>query len=80
MVRNSANAIISGSITATSASFTFAYDTNTQGGRTAATDAAVTIVAGCAGSAKPVVTTATITRTTGQAISLVAEQDRAYLY
>ena len=80
MVRDASNNIISGSISSPSSSFTFAYDTNTQGGRTAATDAPVTIVAGCAGSAKPVVTTATITRTTGQAISLVAEQDRAYLY
>lgn len=80
MVRDSSNAIISGSITSPSASFTFAYDTNNQGGRTTGSDAGVTIVAGCAGSAKPVVTTATITRTTGQAISLVAETDRAYLY
>jgi hypothetical protein len=69
---------ITGTINASSISFTFAYDSNVQGGRTAGTDAAVTVVAGNKGSAKPVVTTYTITRTTGQAISLVAEQDRSY--
>lgn len=70
---------IAGTISSASIPFTFAYDTNSQGSRTPATDAAVTIVAGNAGSAKPVVTTYTITRATGQGISLVAEQDRAYL-
>lgn len=70
---------IAGTITSGAINFTFAYDSNTQGGRTAATDAAVTIVAGNVGVAKPVVTTYTITRSTGQSISLVAEQDRGYL-
>ena len=69
---------IAGTISAASIPFTFDYDGNTQGGRTAGTDAAVTVVAGNAGSAKPVVTTYTITRSTGQGISLVAENDRAY--
>ena len=70
---------IFGTITSGSISFTFAYDSNTQGGRTAGTDAQVTVVAGNAGSAKPVVTNYTITRATGQGISLVAENDRAYV-
>ena len=70
---------IFGTISAASIPFTFAYDSNTQGGRTAGTDAQVTVVAGNAGSAKPVVTNYTITRTTGQGISLVAENDRAYI-
>jgi hypothetical protein len=70
---------IQGTISGSSIAFTFAYDSNTQGGRTPATDALVTVVAGNAGSAKPVVTNYTITRATGQNITLTAEQDRAYL-
>lgn len=69
---------VAGTITAAEISFTFAYDSNTQGGRTAGTDAPITVVAGNRGVAKPVVTTYTITRAVGQGISLVAEQDRAY--
>lgn len=78
-VQNAAAADISGTITGSSIAFTFDYDGNVQGGRTPATDAAVTVVAGNAGSAKPVVTTYTIGRATGQNITLTAEQDRAYL-
>lgn len=70
---------IFGTITSGAIPFSFAYDSNTQGGRTAGTDAQVTVVAGNAGSAKPVVTNYTITRATGQGISLVAENDRAYI-
>jgi hypothetical protein len=70
---------ITGTITGASIPFTFDYDGNSQGGRTPGTDAAVTVVAGNAGSAKPVVTTYTIGRATGQAITLTAETDRAYL-
>lgn len=73
---------ITGTINASSIAFTFAYDTNTQGGRSVFTspsgDVPVTVVAGNKGVAKPVVTTGTITRTKGISISLVAEQDRAY--
>lgn len=69
---------IAGTITGSSIAFTFDYDANVQGGRTAGTDASVTVVAGNAGSGKPVVATATIGRSTGQNISLTAEQDRAY--
>lgn len=77
-VNNASNVAITGTITGSSIPFTFAYDTNTQGGRTAGTDASVTIVAGNAGTAKPVVLNYTITRTTGQNITMIAEQDRAY--
>lgn len=70
---------ITGTISSGSISFDFGFDTNTQGGRTAGTDAAVTIYACRPGYAKPVVATFTLTRTTGQTIALVAEQDRAYL-
>lgn len=78
-VQDATPADISGTITSASIPFTFAYDSNVQGGRTAGTDAIVTVVAGNAGSAKPVVTQYTITRATGQNITLTAEQDRAYL-
>lgn len=70
---------IAGTITGASLPFTFDYDGNVQGGRTAGVDAPVTIVAGKVGSAKPVVATGTITRSKGLSFSLVAEQDRAYI-
>jgi hypothetical protein len=70
---------IFGTIAAASIPFNFDYDGNNQGSRTPGTDAQITVVAGNAGSAKPVVTDYIITRATGQGISLVAEQDRAYI-
>lgn len=73
---------IAGTITSGAIGFTFAYDTNTQGGRSTFTspggNVGVTIVAGNKGVAKPVVATGTISRSKGISISLVAEQDRAY--
>jgi hypothetical protein len=78
-VDDASAADIAGTISGASIAFTFDYDGNVQGGRTPATDAAVTVVAGNAGSAKPVVTTYTIGRATGQSITLTAETDRAYL-
>jgi hypothetical protein len=77
-VNNSTGVGIFGTITGSSIPFNFAYDSNVQGGRTPGTDALVTVVAGNKGISKPVVTSFTITRSTGQNISLVAEQDRAY--
>jgi hypothetical protein len=79
IVDNAAGSDIMGTIDSASIAFSFAYDANVQGSRTAGTDAAVTVVAGNPGSAKPVVTTYTITRAVGQNITLTAEQDRAYL-
>jgi hypothetical protein len=70
---------ITGTIPSGSIPFTFAYDSNSQGGRTPATDAQVVVVAGRRNSAKPAVTVFTITRAVNQNISVVAEQDRAYL-
>lgn len=70
---------ISGAIASASIGFTFDYDGNVQGGRTAGTDAAIVVVAGNNGSAKPVVATGTISRSKGITISLVAEQDRAFI-
>lgn len=70
---------IAGTINAGAINFTFDYDANVQGGRTASTDAAVVVVAGNAGSAKPVVATGTITKSKGIVFTLTAEQDRAYV-
>lgn len=79
VVDDNAGTDISGTISSGSLAFTFDYDGNVQGGRTAGVDAAVTIVAGRPGFAKPVVATGTITRSKGISISLVAEQDRGYV-
>ena len=77
-VNNKDGVPIAGTITGASIPWSFAYDTNVQGGRTSGTNAAVTVVAGNPGYGKPVTTTYTITRTTGQNISLTSEQDRGY--
>ena len=70
---------IAGTIAGDTVSFTFDYDGNVQGGRAAGADAAVVVVAGRPGTAKPVVATGTITRAKGISIALVAEQDRGYI-
>lgn len=79
IVDNASGVDIAGPITGPSFAFTFDYDANVQGGRTQATDAQVTVVAGRKGVGKPVVAQGTITRSKSVSISLVAEQDRAYL-
>jgi len=58
--------------------FDFDYDGNVQQGRTAGTDARVTVVAIGLASAQYVVATATIGRASGQNISLVAPLERNY--
>ena len=70
---------IAGTISGSSISFTFDYDGNVQGGRTAGTDAAIVLVAGNKGYAKPVVVTGTITRAKGISFGAVAETDRAFV-
>ena len=70
---------IAGTISGSSTSFSFSYTTNVQGGRTASTDAAVTLVAGNPGHGKPVVATGTLTASKAISLSLVAETDRAYV-
>lgn len=78
-VNDATPAAIAGTVTGGVINFTFDYDANVQGGRTAGTDAAVTVVAGNPGVGKPVVATGTITRSKSVSISLVAETDRAYI-
>lgn len=70
---------ITGTISSGSVAFTFDYDGNVQGGRTAGTDAQVVLVAGNKGSAKPVVATGMITRSKGVSIGCVSEQERGYV-
>ena len=83
-VNNASGSPIAGSITGASIDFTFDYDGNVQRGNTLPNvsptdDAPIVVVAGNAGSAKPVVATGTITRSKSVSITLTAETDRAYL-
>jgi hypothetical protein len=79
LVDNNASVDISGNISGRAEiPFDYDYDGNVQGGRTAATDADVTIVAIGLNSAQYVVATGTITRATGVNFSLVAPLERNY--
>ena len=80
-VNNAAGVPITGTISASSISFDYDYDGNTQGGFSGGTDRAVTLVGvrPGTGAAKFVVSTGTLTRSKGIALSLVAEVDRVYL-
>jgi hypothetical protein len=78
IVQDNDNVDISGNITGSSVSFTFDYDGNVQGGRTAGTDAAVTVVAIGLDKAQYVKATSTIGRTNANSISLVASLERNY--
>jgi len=69
---------ITGVISASSVGFTFDYDNNVQGGRTAGTDAAVVLRAIGLSSAQFVETSGTITRATGLSFSMVAPLERNY--
>jgi len=61
-----------------SVALTFAYDTNVQGGRTAATDAAITVVAIGLSTGQYVKATGTIARSASNSVSLVASLERNY--
>lgn len=80
LVKDGSNVDISGTISGASFSWSFAYDSNNQGSpnRTAGTDAAVTVVAIGLNTGQYVAATSTITRATGQNISLVAAKERNY--
>ncbi|MEY4529785.1 MAG: Synechococcus virus Syn5 [Deinococcota bacterium] len=62
-----------------SIAFTFAYDTNTQGGRTAATDATVRLVVLGLATAQYAPAVATISRSNGQSISVTSGLERNYV-
>lgn len=79
IVQDADNAPISGDVTGLpSITFTFDYDGNAQGGRTPATDAAVTAVAIGLNTGQYVSATGTIARSTSNQISLVAPLERNY--
>lgn len=77
-VNDAAGSPITGSIGSASVPFTYDYDGNVQGGATAGTDRAVTLIGIKPGTGKFVVATGTLTRSKAIALSLVAEQDRVY--
>ena len=79
LVQDDTLASISGNISGqASIPWTFNYDSNTQGGRTAGTPAAVTVVALGLSTGQYVQATATLTRATGQNIALTAGLERNY--
>jgi hypothetical protein len=75
---NNGNPITGSTFGTASVTFTFDYDGNVQGGRTAASDAAVTIVAIGLNTAQYVSTVGTIARTNANAFSLVSALERNY--
>lgn len=70
---------ITGTINSSAISWSFDYSNNTQGGRTAGTDAAVVVFALNKGYSKPVVATGLISQAKGINISCTAETDRAFI-
>lgn len=78
LVKDSDNNTITGFASAAEIAYTFDYDGNNQAGRTPATNAPVTVVAIGLITAQYVRTTATITRSTANNISLVAALERNY--
>ena len=77
-VNDASGTPITGTISSASIGFDYDYDGNVQGGATAGTDRAVTLIGIRPGSGKFVVATGTLTRSKAIALSLVAEQDRVY--
>lgn len=79
LVDDNAGADVSGNISGSSSiQFDFDYDNNVQGGRTAGTDADVTVVAIGLATGQFVSATGTISRSTANSISLVAPLERNY--
>lgn len=78
LVNDASGNPISGTYSGSPIPFTFAYDTNTQGGRTAGTNANVTAVAIGLNGGTFVSTSTSITRTQGQSIQLAPALERNY--
>ncbi len=78
IVNNNAGSPITGQITASAINFDFDYTNNVQGGRTPDTNADVTVVAQGLNGATWVLVTHTITKTTGQNITVTADDERNY--
>ena len=69
---------ITGTYSGSAIPFTFAYDSNTQGGRTGATNAAVKVIGLGVSGGQFVSVDHTITKTAGQSILLAPAQERNY--
>jgi hypothetical protein len=78
IVQNNSDVDITGTISGSPVTFDFDYDGNVQGGRTAGTDAVITLRAIGLSTAQFVETTGTIIRATGQSFSLVSALERNY--
>jgi len=77
-VNNVAGTPITGAISTSSIAFDYDYDGNVQGGATAGTDRAVTLIGIKPGTGKFVAATGTLSRSKAISLSLVAEADRVY--
>lgn len=79
LVKNASGVDITGTISGQSSiSFTYDYDNDTTGGRTPGVDANVTLVAIGLNTAQFVLSTGTISKSTSNSISLVANLERNY--
>ena len=78
LVKTASAVDMTGTITGTPVTSTFDYDGNTQGGRTAGTDAAITVVAIGLNTGQYVRATGTIQRSKSNAVALVAPLERNY--
>lgn len=78
LCKTAALADITGNITGTPVTFSFDYDGNVQGGRTAGTDAAITVVAIGLNTGQYVRATGTIQRSKSNSVALVAPLERSY--
>lgn len=77
-VNNVAGTPITGTIGTASIAFDYDYDGNVQGGATAGTDRAVTLIGIKPGTGKFVAAAGTLSRSKAISLSLVAEADRVY--
>lgn len=79
LVDDNSGADMTGNVSGNSSlQFSFNYDGNTQGGRTAGTDANITVVAIGLATGQYVRATGTIARSTANSVSLVAPLERTY--
>ena len=78
LVEDGSAADMTDDITVTPVTFTFDYDSNVQGGRTAGTDAAITVVAIGLNTGQYVRATGTIQRSKSNSVALVAPLERNY--
>ena len=79
IVKDKDNNDLAGNISGSSVSWSFNYDSNNQGGRTPATNAAITVVAIGTETGQYATATHTITRSAGQNITVTAALERNYV-